>query len=204
MIAIGTVGSWTRGWWPEAGSWERWTRGGAPPAAEAHATKSHNTFSYIPAHFLTHFPFWAKHQCARAPWAGKRVLCCRCGEPGNPTPVCVSQILHNPTQPFTHLHVSQSYSFVAILHFPAIPLKFAKICWKASFHLKPKPSHVDTLKVKRDREKKTDRVQIFCKSLPTMQCGSHIQVSHPLTYIHVTILGSSHLKCRRSQNSMDK
>ena len=51
MIAIGTVGSWTRGWWPEAGSWERWTRGGAPPAAEAHATKSHNTFSYIPAHF---------------------------------------------------------------------------------------------------------------------------------------------------------
>ena len=42
-------------------------------------------------------------------------------------------------------------------------------------------------------------MQIFCKSLPTMQCGSHIQVSHPLTYIHVTILGSSHLKWRRSQ-----
>ena len=71
------------------------------------------TFSYIPAHSHTkppsHFPTFphtfsyafsvlsraVRTACTRAPWAGKGALCCRCGEPGNPTPVCVS---HNPTQ----------------------------------------------------------------------------------------------------------
>ena len=44
----------------------------------------------------------------------------------DPTLLC--KILHNSTKPFAHLHVSKSYSSAAILHFPAIHLKFAKTC----------------------------------------------------------------------------
>ena len=82
-------------------------------------------------------------------------------------------ILHDPTQSYTtlrpYLHVSKSYSSAAIQHFPAIHLKFAKTCWKTPFHLKPKPSHVDT-------RRKRDMVQIFCKSLST-SAHMHLSIS---------------------------
>ena len=140
-------GSWTGVWWAEGGSWESRPKGGAPPAARAHATKSHHiflhsrtfspettvTFSYVPAHiFLRIFRFEQSRTNtvhARAVGWERGIVLSLWRARQSYTRLRVAQsytIL--PTQPFTHLHVSQSYSSAAILHFPAIPLKFGKTC----------------------------------------------------------------------------
>ena len=95
-----------------------------------HTPQNPTTFPYIPS--LTFSILSRTPPCTtRAPWAGKGALCCRCGEPGNPTPVSQSRrtILHNSTQT---LHLSACLAILqlsaAILHFPAIHLKFGKTC----------------------------------------------------------------------------
>ena len=150
-----------RGWRAEGRSWERRPRGRAPPAARH--TPQDRDHIFLHSHQALHFPTFPHNSQPSSPFerrpaewtrvtprAGKRALCCRSGEPGNPTPVvCVDRnptqfyvilhystrsytILQDPTQSYTtlrpYLHVSKSYSSAAIQHFPAIHLKFAKTC----------------------------------------------------------------------------
>ena len=102
-----------------------------------HTPQNPTTFSYIPAHFPT-FPHIFLHSrtfsyafsvlsrtppcTTRASWSGKGSLCCRCGEPGN------------PTKSYTTLHPSACLAILqlsaAILHFPAIPSNLAKLAEK--------------------------------------------------------------------------
>ena len=129
-------GSWTGVWWAEAGSWESRPRGGEPPAAAAHATKSHHiflhsrTFPYIPAHFPTFPHIFLRifrfeqnatvHDARVVVWERFIVLSLwRAGQSykilHNPSPICVSRnptaLCRNPT-------------------FSCNSLKFGKTCWK--------------------------------------------------------------------------
>lgn len=71
----------------------------------------------------------------------------------------------NVSQSYTTLHPSACLAILqlsaAILHFPAIPSNLAKLAEKDSFELKPKPSHVDTLRVKRERFVGANILQVF-------------------------------------------
>ena len=97
-----------------------------------HTPQNPTTFPYIPAHFPTHFPFWAERHRARRARRGLGKVHCAVA-------VASRAILQNPTQPFTHLRVSQSYSSLPqsyiFLQFPQIwqnLLKRAEKSWNRS------------------------------------------------------------------------
>ena len=85
--------------------------------------KTETTFSYIPTkpYIFLHSRTIHNHRALLSgdrqsgprvtPRAGKRALCCRSGEPGNPTPVvCVAR---DPTQFYVILHYSvRSYTIL--------------------------------------------------------------------------------------------
>ena len=135
-------GSWTGVWWAEGGSWESRPKGGAPPAARAHATKSHHiflhsrtfspqttvTFSYVPAHiFLRIFRFeqsrtntvharrgLGKGHCAVVV-ASQAIL----------HPSACRTILHNST--YTTLHPSACLAILQLCRNPTFPCNSPQI-----------------------------------------------------------------------------
>ena len=132
-----------RGWRAEGGSWERRPRGRAPPAARH--TPQDRDHIFLHSHQVLHFPTFPHNSQPSSPFerrpaewtrvtprAGKRALCCRSGEPGNPTPVvCVAR---DPTQ-FYGIQHNFTWSYI-ILHNPSpisACLKILQLCRNPTF-----------------------------------------------------------------------
>ena len=114
--------------------------------------KTETTFSYIPtkSYIFLHSRTIHNHRALLSgdqqsgprvtPRAGKRALCCRSGEPGNPTPVvCVARdptqfyvILHNSTRSYIILHnpspISACLKILQLCRNPTFPCNSPQIC----------------------------------------------------------------------------
>ena len=115
-------GSWTGVCWAEAGSWESRPRGEAPPAAAAHATKSHHISLHSRTFSTTIFRFGQNttvHDARAVGWERFIVLSLRRAR---------QSYTLNVSQSYTTLHPSACLAILQLRRNPTFPCNSPQIC----------------------------------------------------------------------------